>query len=123
MAYKRKGPSLYPNYGKGGKIKINRESTATKDGRATSSPLQQKATSTNFADGTKKSKRDKFNDEENRREELLNQGFTQADADAMIDSGATTGRVTPKKGDYKKYSDLEKYDDDRPVNTKKKTKK
>ena len=31
-----------------------------------------------------------------RKEELLNQGFTQEDADQMIKSGAVTGRVDPK---------------------------
>ena len=136
MAYKMKGPSLYPNYGKAKKaIKLNREDTSTKDGRATSSPFQakdekKKATSTHFADGTKKSARDKFNDEENRKEQLLNQGFTPSDADSMIESGAVTGRVNPNDkpvkptdADMKKYSDLENYDDDNPTGKAKPKKK
>lgn len=136
MAFKMKGPSLYPNYGKGKKgIKLNRGEDSMGDGRASSSPFQvdkdekKKATSTHFADGTKKSARDKFNDEENRKEQLLNQGFTPSDADSMIKSGAVTGRVNPNKpvkptdADMKKYSDLEKYDDDNPTGKAKPKKK
>ena len=41
MAYKMKGPSMYPNYGKAKEaIKLNREDTSRADGRATSSPFQ-----------------------------------------------------------------------------------
>jgi hypothetical protein len=95
MAYKMKGPSMYPNYrGKSfGPIKVNREDTSNKDGSAKSSPFQMhdgkkhKATATHFADGTKKTKRDKFNDSES--------------------------PVKPTDEDMAKYSDLEKHDDDR----------
>ena len=114
MAYKMKGPSLYPNYrGKKEKmIVINHEGPAgAADGRASSSPFQRKT-------GGKT------------KEQLLKEGFTPRDADQMIKDGAVTGvvdnkkkkkkkkkkkdmPVKPKPGDYKKYSDLEKYDDDR----------
>ena len=167
MAFKMKGPSLYPNYrGKKEKmIVINHEGPAgAADGRASSSPFQRKT-------GGKT------------KEQLLKEGFTPRDADQMIKDGAVTGRqnnkkktntkkkpvakkpsqgdfvpaypgadiseaeykkmkslgikseaeyaeykakkkkktnkkkkdipVKPKPGDYKKYSDLEKYDDDR----------
>jgi len=72
MAYKMKGPSLYPNYKKGlGVIKVNREDTSTSDGRAKSSPFQisHPDKKTHFPDGTKKSKRDLFNDAETMNEE------------------------------------------------------
>tara|TARA_R100001015_G_C4576579_1_gene133767 strand:+ start:333 stop:677 length:345 start_codon:yes stop_codon:yes gene_type:complete len=113
MAFKMEGPSLYPNYrGKKEKmININHEGPAgAADGRASSSPFQRKT-------GAKT------------KEELLKEGFTPRDADQMIKDGAVTGvvdnkkkkkkkkkkdmPVKPKPGDYKKYSDLEKYDDDR----------
>jgi len=134
-----KGPSLYPNYrGTGKKIDrktaipkkhtlvgINNEDTSTSDGRATSSPFQMhdgkkhKATATHFADGTKKSKRDLFNDKETANEgvkkttlnvkkgsaadkkgkkkktlnDYLNEGFSQVEAEQMFKTQATTGRV------------------------------
>jgi len=62
---------------------------------------------------------------------ISERGFTPEDADKMIADGAYTKKdikpgikrpvsktdkpVTPKDGDYKKYSDLEKYDDDNPT--------
>jgi hypothetical protein len=136
MAFKMKGPSLYPNYRGTGKktdrettipkehtlVGINNEDTSTSDGRATSSPFQMKhkATATHFADGTKKSKRDLFNDKETANEEAkkttlkvkkgsaadrkgknkktlkdyLNEGFSQVEAEQMFKSQATTGRVS-----------------------------
>lgn len=166
MAFKMKGPSLYPNYKKAGKtIQVVRDGNpGAADGRASSSPFQRKT-------GGKT------------KEQLLKEGFTPRDADQMIKDGAVTGRqdnkkktntkkkpvakkpsqgdfvpaypgadiseaeykkmkslgikseaeyaeykakqnkkrnkkkkdmpVKPKPGDYKKYSDLEKYDDDR----------
>tara|TARA_R100000455_G_C6246554_1_gene104131 strand:+ start:114 stop:443 length:330 start_codon:yes stop_codon:yes gene_type:complete len=107
-----KGPSLYPNYKKAGKaIQVVRDGNpGAADGRASSSPFQRKT-------GAKT------------KEQLLKEGFTPRDADQMIKDGAVTGvvdnkkkkkkkkkkdmPVKPKPGDYKKYSDLEKYDDDR----------
>ena len=80
MAYKMKGPSLYPNYGKANKaIKVNREDTTTSDHRATSSPFQNNPT-------VKKKKK-------KTKEDYLKEGFTPADADKMMASGATTGVV------------------------------
>ena len=73
-------------------------------------------------------------------EDYLDEGFSQVEADQMMRTGASTGEYTPKKkgkvkakavaqkkakkkdtpvkpkpGDMKKYSDLEKYDDDNPT--------
>tara|TARA_R100001015_G_C4585086_1_gene141095 strand:+ start:350 stop:862 length:513 start_codon:yes stop_codon:yes gene_type:complete len=80
MAFKMKGPSLYPNFrGKKEKmIVINHEGPAgAADGRASSSPFQRKT------DGKTK-------------EQLLKEGFTPRDADQMIKDGATTGRQKTK---------------------------
>jgi len=126
-----KGPSLYPNYrgnGSGAKGAIPNQKKGyegTADGRATSSPFQMhdgkkhKATATHFADGTKKSKRDLFNDRETANERVkkttlkvkkgsaadkkgkkkktlndyLNEGFSQVEAEQMFKTQATTGRV------------------------------
>ena len=69
---------------------------------------------------------------EDKKEQLIKQGFTPRDADQMIKDGAVTGHVDvknkkkkkkkkkdmpvkPKPGDMEKYSDLEKYDDDNPT--------
>ena len=70
-----------------------------KASREKSSPTKQ--TKDTFADGSKKSKRDKFNDSETnkeiskasgvRREELLNQGFDPIEVDQMIKEGGATG--------------------------------
>ena len=125
MAFKMKGPSLYPNYrgngsGAKGAIPNQKNYTGQADGRATSSPFQMhdgekhKATATHFADGTPKSKRDKFNDAETKKETLnvkkgsaadkkgkkkktlndyLNEGFSQVEAEQMFKNQAITGRV------------------------------
>ena len=133
MGFKMKGPSMYPGYKKaaavgGEELKVARDGNpGASDGRAASSPFQMhdgtkhKATDTHFADGTKKTERDKFNDGEtkmetlrvkkgsaadkkskkktskdktikdedyqNKKEALLNKGFTQEDADWMIQHG------------------------------------
>ena len=43
MGFKMKGPSMYPNYKKGSEsLKIQRDYAGQADGRATSSPFQQK---------------------------------------------------------------------------------
>jgi hypothetical protein len=43
MGYKMKGPSMYPNYKKGSEsLKIQRDYAGQADGRATSSPFQEK---------------------------------------------------------------------------------
>jgi len=74
-------------------------------------PLKQ-ATDDTFADGSKKSDRDKYNDEETKKETLnvkkgsaadkkgkktledyLNEGFSQVEAEQMYLTQATTGRV------------------------------
>ena len=61
-----------------------------------------KSTTTHYADGTPKSAREvefskrlesQQETEQNQKEKLLGQGFTQEDADKMIASGAVTGRV------------------------------
>ena len=127
MGFKMKGPSLYPNYRGSGaerdrvvgtpkdansynKLHVNRDGNpGAADGRASSSPFQMNT--------------------EDKKEQLIKQGFTPRDADMMIRDGAVTGHiddkkkkkkkkkkdmpVKPKPGDYRKYSDLEKYDDDR----------
>ena len=127
MGFKMKGPSLYPNYRGSGaerdrvvgtpkdansysKLHVNRDGNpGAADGRASSSPFQMK--------------------DEDKKEKLIKQGFTPADADRMIKDGAVTGHVEvkkkkkkkkdvpvkPKPGDMEKYSDLEKYDDDNPT--------
>lgn len=82
MAYKMKGPSLYPGYKKaaavgGEKLKVNRDYKGMSDGRATSSPFQMK-------EDSKKKKKTK--------EDYLKEGFTPRDADQMMKDGATTGR-------------------------------
>tara|TARA_R110000796_G_scaffold163887_1_gene280824 strand:+ start:635 stop:1075 length:441 start_codon:yes stop_codon:yes gene_type:complete len=41
MAYKMKGPSLYKNGALGKNLKVQKDYSGQKDGRATSSPLQQ----------------------------------------------------------------------------------
>ena len=109
MAFKMKGPTLYPNYrgsGKNGeaqlppgipkdadsysKLHVNHEGPkGVADGRAASSPFQ-------VNDKTKKAKIKKT------KEDYLKEGFTPRDADKMMADGATTGvqdknPVPPKK--------------------------
>ena len=77
-----------------------------------------KSSTTHYKDGSAKSKREvafskrheaevnKTNnrDYQKRKEQLLNQGFTQEDADQMIKSGAVTGRVGERaKAEHPKY--------------------
>lgn len=88
MAFKMKGPSLYPKMNTATRLsqKLNVDhsaSTSTSEGRAKSSAFQMK-------DGKTK-------------EELIKEGFTPADADKMIKDGATTGKPKTKKpsqGDF-----------------------
>jgi len=91
MAYKMKGPSLYPKLNTATRLsqKLNVDhsaNTSTSEGRAKSSAFQMKD------DKNKKSK-----------EDLLKEGFTQKDADQMMKDGATTGKPKAKKpsqGDF-----------------------
>lgn len=125
MAYKMKGPSLYPNYGKAKEaIKLNREDTSRADGRATSSPFQMhdgkkhKASNTNFADGSKKTKRDKFNDREDPTYEGTDEFRKEEDIPTkeFKNRGVNKDKpVKPTDDDMSKYSDLENYDDDNPT--------
>jgi len=84
MGFKMKGPTFYKN-----------------------TPLKQ-ATDDTFADGTKKSDRDKETDKETKEEirkekkgknnkktleDYLNEGFSQVEAEQMYLTQATTGRV------------------------------
>ena len=84
MGFKMNGPTFYKN-----------------------TPLKQ-ATDDTFADGSKKSDRDKYNDEETKKEirkekkgknnkktleDYLNEGFSQVEAEQMYLTQATTGRV------------------------------
>ena len=88
MAFKMKGPSMYPKYktngaGAKGDISLQRSgNNAMTDGRANSSPFQMKG-----EEGKKKKKT---------KEDLLKEGFTPADADKMMKDGATTGRPKTK---------------------------
>lgn len=92
MAFKMKGPSLYPKMNTATRLsqKLNVDhsaNTATGEGRAKSSAFQMKD------DNKKKTK-----------EQLIKEGFTPADADKMRKDGATTGESKPKKpsqGDFK----------------------
>ena len=84
MAFKMKGPSLYPKMNTATRLsqKLNVDhsaSTSTSDGRAKSSAFQMK-------DGKTK-------------EELIKEGFTPADADKMMKDGATTGKPKAKAKD------------------------
>ena len=84
MGFKMNGPTFYKN-----------------------TPLKQ-ATDDTFADGSKKSDRDKYNDEETKKEirkekkgknnkktleDYLNEGFSQVEAEQMYLTQATTGRI------------------------------
>lgn len=84
MAFKMKGPSLYPKTRLSQKLNVDHSAnTSTDEGRAKSSAFQMK-------DGKTK-------------EELLKEGFTPKDADQMRKEGATTGKPKPKKpsqGDF-----------------------
>lgn len=84
MAFKMKGPSLYPKMNTATRLsqKLNVDhsaSTSTSEGRAKSSAFQMK-------DGKTK-------------EELIKEGFTPADADKMMKDGATTGKPKAKAKD------------------------
>ena len=91
MAFKMKGPSLYPKMNTATRLsqKLNVDhsaNTATGEGRAKSSAFQMK-------DGKKKKT----------KEQLIKEGFTPADADKMRKDGAVTGKTKPKKpsqGDF-----------------------
>ena len=91
MAYKMKGPSLYPKLNTATRLskKLNVDhsaNTSTSEGRAKSSAFQMKD------DKNKKSK-----------EQLIKEGFTPADADRMRKDGATTGKPktkTPSQGGF-----------------------
>jgi len=91
MAFKMKGPSLYPKMNTATRLsqKLNVDhsaNTSTSEGRAKSSAFQMKD------DKKKKSK-----------EQLIKEGFTPADADKMRKDGAVTGETEPKKpsqGDF-----------------------
>mgnify|MGYP001271886411 FL=1 len=91
MAYKMKGPSLYPKLNTATRLshKLNVDhsaNTSTGEGRASSSAFQMKD------DEKKKTK-----------EQLIKEGFTPADADRMRKDGATTGKPktkTPSQGDF-----------------------
>jgi hypothetical protein len=86
MAFKMKGPSMYPKYktngaGAKGDISLERSgNNAMTDGRANSSPFQMNE--------DKKPKKTK--------EDYIKEGFTPADADKMMKDGATTGRPKTK---------------------------
>jgi hypothetical protein len=85
MAFKMKGPSMYPNY-RGNKpaqqaINVNKTGNpGAADGRAASSPFQMK----DEKKPTKKKAKTK--------EDYIKEGFTPADADKMMKDGATTGK-------------------------------
>tara|TARA_R110000744_G_scaffold117392_2_gene219448 strand:+ start:341 stop:1153 length:813 start_codon:yes stop_codon:yes gene_type:complete len=85
MAYKMKGPAMYPNY-RGNKpaqqvISVNKTGNpGAADGRAASSPFQMK----DEKKPTKKKAKTK--------EDYIKEGFTPADADKMMKDGATTGK-------------------------------
>lgn len=91
MAFKMKGPSLYPKMNTATRLsqKLNVDhsaNTSTSEGRAKSSAFQMKD------DKKKKSK-----------EQLIKEGFTPADADKMRKDGAVTGetkRKKPSQGDF-----------------------
>ena len=85
MAFKMKGPSLYPKMNTATRLsqKLNVDhsaNTATGDGRAKSSAFQMKD------DKKKKTK-----------EQLIKEGFTPADADKMRADGAVTGEAIAKQ--------------------------
>ena len=88
MAFKMKGPSLYPKTRLSQKLNVDHSAkTSTSEGRASSSAFQMK-------DGKTK-------------EELLKEGFTPKDADQMRKDGATTGKQKPKKTKKPSQGDFE----------------
>lgn len=91
MAFKMKGPSLYPKMNTAIRLsqKLNVDhsaNTSTNEGRAKSSAFQMKD------DGKKKKT----------KEDYIKEGFTPADADKMMKDGATTGKQAekPSQGDF-----------------------
>ena len=107
MAFKMKGPSMYPNYRgnnpKQQQVQINRDGNpGAADGRAASSPFQ-------MNDGKKpKPKVEKktmpakprpkgMKVKKKTMEDYIKEGFTPSDARQMMKDGATTGKTSPNK--------------------------
>ena len=119
MAFKMKGPSLYQNGALGKNLNVQKDYAGQADGRATSSPLQQtekqkaslpKEIVNAIAKKQGKSPLEKKGKtmayQKKTKEDYMNDGFNQTDADKMMADGAVTGLVAdgmkPKKTKFSK---------------------
>ena len=114
MAFKMKGPSMYPNYRgnnpKQQQVQINRNGNpGAADGRAASSPFQMNDDKKKkfVKDVKEKIVRKKMGPAKPRpkgmkikkktMEDYISEGFTPSDARKMMKDGATTGKTSPNK--------------------------
>jgi len=105
MAFKMKGPSMYPNYRgnnpKQQQVQINRDGNpGAADGRAASSPFQmnddkKKKFVKDFKEKIIKKKTGPA--KKKTMEDYISEGFTPSDARQMMKDGATTGKTSPNK--------------------------
>tara|TARA_R100000951_G_scaffold31076_1_gene26671 strand:+ start:1540 stop:2247 length:708 start_codon:yes stop_codon:yes gene_type:complete len=104
MAFKMKGPSMYPNYksnGAGAKGNIpNQQKSGYEgmpDGRATSSPFQMNEDKKPKSNVKPKSRPMGMKVKKKTIEDYIKEGFTPSDARQMMKDGATTGKTSPNK--------------------------
>ena len=104
MAFKMKGPSMYPNYksnGAGAKGNLpNQQKSGYEgmpDGRATSSPFQMNEDKKPKSNVKPKPRPKGMKVKKKTIEDYIKEGFTPSDARQMMKDGATTGKASPNK--------------------------
>ena len=104
MAFKMKGPSMYPNYksnGAGAKGNLpNQQKSGYEgmpDGRATSSPFQMNEDKKPKSNVKPKPRPKGMKVKKKTIEDYIKEGFTPSDARQMMKDGATTGESSPNK--------------------------